>query len=113
MKKYFKEDSLSHLVLNFLEKGHNRAEIEHNLVADGYDAISVRRLVFELTQFQADKRRIQAVSLIISGGLLCFLCLMLAIMTANNTHNQYYMAIYGFSSLGALLALAGDVLMVI
>ena len=100
---------LSHEVLDLIEKGYNREEIEAKLVANGYDLMFVKKMVNELTLEKNRKKRVQAKSFIVFGCFIVVFCFLLANSFIFSSH-YLNLALYGIASLGALLALAGILL---
>lgn len=113
MKQIINHEPLSYLILNLLEKGHNRIEIENNLIADGHDAQLVKRLIFELRQILSDKRKIQGVTLMLLGSVICLVCMILTVLPYFPQHQIFHKLLFAISSMAAVLVTAGVALMFI
>lgn len=106
MKKKKVDELLSRNILSLLEKGYSSGEIEHNLLAEGHDARSVKQLMYQLLRFQSGRRKVQAATLILGGAVLCLFSLLLAIV-GPHLHHSFYTTVYGLASISALLVFAG------
>ena len=107
MANVIKEDALSHQILSLLEKGHNRVEIVNSLVAEGHDAFSIKHKMQLLTQKIKGQKREQAISLVIAGACLALISILFALTFVYYPHHTFYTAVYGMASFGALLIMAG------
>ncbi len=112
MTKNIVDEALNHHIISLLEKGHSTGEIESTLKSEGHDASAIRTLMLKLSKIQTGRKQVQGVSLIIAGSILCLLCLLITIM-AIYPHSGFYMAMYGLASVGALLVLAGVIMILI
>jgi hypothetical protein len=105
------DELLSTQVLALLEKGYDRSEIEKGLVDEGHDVVSVREMLKELDKQKNTKRKNQAYSLLVAGAAACILSLVCSV-TQFYPHHLFPIFLYGLGSFGALLIVAG-VLMIL
>ena len=112
MRRTTVDATLRHHILSLLEKGHTTGDIEESLTNEGHDAGAIRTILSRLSRMQSGRKQVQAVSLIVAGSILCLLCILLAV-TAIFPHSGFYTALYGLSSVGALLVVAGLMMILI
>jgi hypothetical protein len=112
MRNQTVDETLNHHILSLLERGHSRGEIESSLRSEGHDAGAIRPRLFKLNRAQTSRRQVQATSLIIAGAVLCLLGLLMTLLSPH-PHYSIYMTMYGLASIGALLALAGVLMILI
>ncbi len=102
-------ETLIQSIHSLLDKGHHKNEIEHNLVATGYEPISVREKLHELIKMRAEKKRLQGLTFIAIGAIICLLSFGLTI-TSSFAQDYFHLVLIGLTSVGILLVFAGLVM---
>jgi len=93
-------------ILARLSKGHTRIQIETDLVQEGHDERFIKDLLQEIIKLRNSKRRVTGLSLILSGAVICLLSCVLSIVL-HLSPAVFAIVLYGFTSVGILLAFAG------
>ena len=93
-------------VLDLLEQGQNREQIEALLLGKGHDVKFVNELVRETIKFRQTKRMAQGLALIAGGAVICLVSCVLTI-TLNLSHESFAWVLYGLTSVGIAVIFAG------
>lgn len=93
-------------ILARLSKGHTRLQIEAELVEQGHDVQFVKDMLREAVKLRSSKKRVLGLALILAGALICLLSCVLSIVL-HLSPTTFAVVLYGFTSLGILLAFAG------
>ena len=100
------QESLGKYVISLLDEGQRREQIESHLLEKGHDESFVKKLVVESVKLRDTRRRSQALALILSGAVICFLSFLLTI-TSSFTHGTFPYVLYGLTSVGIIVIFAG------
>lgn len=100
--------SLSMYVLNLLDQGQNREEIENDLMQKGHEERFVKDLLQETIKLRNAKMRTQGLALILGGALICLVSCVLTI-SSSVTYNNVPWVLYGLTTVGILVVFAGFV----
>jgi hypothetical protein len=98
--------NLGQQVLNMLNEGTGREQIESILLEKGHDERFVKDLVQETVKLRHARQRSQGLTLILSGAVVCFLSFLLTI-TSSFSHSSFPMILYGLTSVGIIIVFAG------
>jgi len=99
-------DTVSNHVLDMLNSGSSREQIESDLLLQGHDDNFVKELVHECVKLHYAKRRTQGLTLILCGAVVCFLSFLLTI-TSSLTHFSFPLVLYGLTTVGILFVFTG------
>jgi hypothetical protein len=102
-------ETLRDHVKALIEKGHNKAEIESMLAADGHDSSAVNVLISTLKKEFNAKRSSQGIMLITVGSAICLVGFLMSVVCYNDP-GMLQLSLYGITTLGLLLVFAGFVL---
>ncbi len=100
------QESISEYVISLLNNGQRREEIEAQLMEKGHEETFVKEIVVESIKLRDSKRRSQALALVLSGAVICFLSFLLTI-TSSFSHGSFGFVLYGLTSLGIVVVFAG------
>lgn len=89
-----------------LENDTPRQQVENELVALGQSRQFATRLVAEIVQVRNARRRSQGLTLVLVGAVICFLSCVLTV-TGAVSGQAYNLVLFGLTSLGVLVILAG------
>ena len=95
-------------VLNLLDQGQNREQIETDLLQKGHDERFVKELLQETIRLRNAKMRTFGLALILGGALICLISCVLTI-SSSVTFNNVPWILYGLTTVGILVVFAGFV----
>jgi hypothetical protein len=98
--------TLSPYIVNLLDNGKTRDEIEADLVEKGHDVKFVKELVQQTSKLRYARMRAHGLTMILIGGVICFLSFLLTI-TSTFTSSSFSYVLYGLTSVGIIVVFAG------
>ncbi len=100
------KESLGQYVLNLLNEGQGRDQIEQALQARGFEEHFVKSFVSEAIKLRNSRRRVQGLVLILGGAVICFLSFLLTI-TSTFTQGSFPYVLYGLTTAGIIVVFCG------
>jgi hypothetical protein len=107
MSKPLDNETPGQYVMRLLDMGESRAQIEQYLLDQGHDLTFIKELIEATATLRNARRRTLGLSLILAGGIVCFLSFLLTITGVFSGTDGHGFALFGLTSIGVIIAFVG------
>lgn len=90
----------------WLDDGLSNEQIMAELQKHGFDGIGLQQMMVEIKKLRNARKTSSGLILIFIGGVVCLLSCILT-MTTSYSHSNFAIVLYGFTTLGILIAFGG------
>lgn len=107
MSQPIKDETPGQYVMRLLDLGEPRAQIEQYLLDHGHDLTFIKELVDATVALRNARRRTLGLSLILAGGVVCFVSFLLTITGVFAGTDGHGFALFGLTSIGVIVVFIG------
>jgi hypothetical protein len=100
------QGTLSLRIVKLLEEGKKRDEIISVLLAEGHDEPFAHEIVGEAVKIRSAKDRAKALTLILTGGLICVVSCVITLISSFS-HSAFPIVLYGMTTVGIVIVFVG------